>query len=156
MKTRSNRSWMSAPSPRSFGSKACASIPFFFKAPSTLSPLFRDTAIARLEIGRRALAEFSGARDRQHLRDDVPGFRPVAAGVHRERSPDRPGYTGEEFRAFEAARRRKARHLGARDRGFGANQIALEVHRTVRAVHQHDRPVKPAVTHEQIASKSHE
>src|SRR5258708_5528 len=115
-----------------------------------------DASVADLKISGLALARFSGARYRQHLRDDVPGFRPVAARVHRERSTHRSGHSGEELRALAAACRREPRHLGTGDARFDVNQVALEAHRAVRAMHQDDRPVKSAVTHEQIASKPHE
>src|SRR2546422_76808 len=119
-------------------------------------PAQRDAPIAGLEIGGLALAQFPAARHRQHLRDDVPGFRPVAAGIHRERPTHRSGHSGEELRALVAACRREARYLGTGDARFGVHQVALDAHRAVRAVHQDDRPVKSAITHEQIASKSHE
>src|SRR5260370_1417515 len=160
MKTRSNRSLMSSSSPRSFGSKACASTSFFFRAANTMEPrgvvagrvaeyragirklerllldalrqqlldacpgallvagaktkpggekpfvfaqprsAHLDAAITRREIARTALARFPGARHRQHLRDNVPGFRPVTAGIHRQRSADRARHPGEELGAF--------------------------------------------------------
>src|SRR5260370_10564724 len=115
-----------------------------------------DASVADLKLSGLALARFSGARYRQHLRDDVPGFRPVAARVHRERSTHRSGHSGEELRALEAACRREPRHLGTGDARFDVNHVALDAHRAVRAMHQDYRPVKSAVTHEQIASKPHE
>src|SRR5437879_10834694 len=115
-----------------------------------------DAAIASLEIPRGTVAHCPGARYRQHLRDDVPGFRPVAAGVHRERPADRAGHSGEELRALEAARRREPRHLGTGDARFGVNQVALDAHRAVRAVHHDDRPGNSADRHGPIPTKSHE
>src|SRR5258707_2902746 len=127
--------------------------PFVFAQPRSAQ---LDAAITRREIARTALAQFPGARHRQHLRDDVPGFRPVTAGVHRQRSADRARYSSEKLRAFETARRREPRKLGTGDAGLGVDQLSLGTHRAPRAVHQDHRAALAAITHQKIAAQSHE
>ena len=56
-----------------------------------------DMAVAQHVFVRDALVELAPAVHGEHLRDMVPGFVAVAAGVHRDRAAHGAGYAGEEL-----------------------------------------------------------
>jgi len=76
--------------------------------------------------------QFPGARHRQHLRDDVPGFRPVKpafiASLRR-----RARYSSEKTPRLQTARRREPRKLGTGEAGLGIDQSSLGTHHAPRA-----------------------
>ena len=111
-------------------------------------------AISRLVLGPCTHLHVTGAINRFHLINPLPGFATVAACIHGQRTTDRAWNACHKLGTCTIVAGGKTCQLGAGDTSIGIHTLPLHFQRLQCLMHDHHRAAHTAITHQQVATQA--